>query len=393
MRIGQFKGELVALIFQMIFILYALSGVVYENGLITNILMIFSVLLSTYYCVLSNLRYSNKFLRILTIFITLYVIYFFLSSNQIVFSIVGTPITKLYTLKVVLFAISSFFPFYYIANKYDYSIYNKKIVLFYLILFFISIVKYITRRNELDFEGVEGGLNVAYTFVACLPIAAIFMKKKFIYYTIIGILMLLIIAAMKRGAIIVGLMMILVCIYHALKMKSKVNSNRITNVIVVIFFAAILSLVAYNSVVTNEALLNRFAEISEGGSGRDMIYTTLLNKWIEPDDATSFLFGYGMNATVKFTGFFAHNDWLEVAITCGLLGVIIYIMMIYRLYKYGKTNEDYIGKTIVMMIVVAWLVSSLFSMFYSSTLTFVYMMLTGIILGNNDRKIRKNFNN
>lgn len=393
MRMGQFKGELVTLIFQVIFILYSLNGVVYENGMITNLLMVFSVLFSSYYCVLSNLKYNNKFLRVLTIFIIVYVVYFLLTPNQVVYSIIGSPITKLYTIKIVLFALSSFFPFYYIATKYDYSVDNKKIVLFYLILFFISIVKYITRRNELDFEGVEGGVNVAYTFVACLPIAAIFMKRNFIFYAIIGILMVLIIVAMKRGAIIVGLMMILVCIYRTLKMKSKANSNKITNVIVVIFFAAILSLIAYNSVVTNEALLNRFSEISEGGSGRDMIYTTLLNKWIKPDEATNFVFGYGMNTTVKFTGFFAHNDWLEVAITCGLLGIFIYIMMIYRLYKCGKSTQDYVGQTIVMMVVVAWFMSSLFSMFYSSTLTFVYMMLIGIILGNNDKKIRKNINN
>lgn len=392
MKTRLLKGELVAIFFQIIYILYSLNGLLYSNGLVANLLMFFSIIFSSYYCFTVNLNSNNKFLRILTIFVGLYIVYYFMGSNQVIYSVKGDPITKTYTLKVVLFAMMSFFPFYYISNKYGYSIHNKKILLFYSIVFVIALAKFIIKKNEHELMGSESGNNASYTLVACLPVAAIFMRKVVFSYIIIGILLLIIIIGMKRGAILVGMMAILIYIYRSLKIGGMIKRNKIINYVVVLLVASVLSIISYKSIISNEALINRFSEISEGGSGRDMIYTALLNKWINPDDATNFLFGYGVNATVRFTGFFAHNDWIEVAITFGLLGVFIYMMMIYMLYKYSKTIEDYIGKTIIMMVMVMWLMSTLFSMFYFHTLTFIYMMLIGIILGNNDRKIRENIN-
>lgn len=388
MKKSQLYSGIIGLFFQLLYIIYTLNGVIYSNGLVTNLLIITSILLSSYYCVLIVGKTKNKFTIYLSLFILLS-IFQFTRNPEMYLSFGGTLITRTYSLKIILFALMTYFPFYYIGYKYGYD--SRKVIPLFIAMFFISILKFITKREELEYEGVESGMNVAYTFVACLPIAALYMRKILSSYIVIGILMVLIIISMKRGAIITGGIAIVYYLYSILRKKGINKNKRIINIISLFVFGGILIIIAYNSIVSNAALINRFSTISEG-SGRDMIYETLIDKWIHPDSPINFIIGYGMNSSVRFSGFFAHSDWLEIMITSGLLGIIIYGLLIYSLYKNYKILSDDTEKNMLGMILIIWCVSSVFSMFYFHSLTFTYMMFIGIILGNNDRKIRQNIN-
>ena len=84
---------------------------------------------------------------------------------------------------------------------------------------------------------------------------------------------------------------------------------------------------AYLNYISNTNLQERFSTISEG-SGRDWIYENLFSIWLFRSEILDYLFGYGINATVRFVGFFAHNDWLELLMSLGILGIISYVVLL-----------------------------------------------------------------
>ena len=98
-----------------------------------------------------------------------------------------------------------------------------------------------------------------------------------------------------------------------------------------------------------EAVIYRFEGLLVGdkggtedsyGSGRSEFYLTVWNSWVEKD-LFSFLFGNGLNSTNPLlmrahNVQHAHNDFLEIAYTFGLLGAGIWLFFIRHLWGLKK---------------------------------------------------------
>jgi O-antigen ligase len=82
----------------------------------------------------------------------------------------------------------------------------------------------------------------------------------------------------------------------------------------------------------------------------------------------SFIFGNGANATLKIGMNYAHNDWLELAINNGVIGLILYVWYYIALFidyrKIKKVNRSYAN--VILMTIVILFATSLFSMSYAS---------------------------
>ena len=87
---------------------------------------------------------------------------------------------------------------------------------------------------------------------------------------------------------------------------------------------------------TNEYFAYKMTEATDGASGREDSYTFIWNYFLNKLDSGNYLnciFGEGANASVRITGNYAHNDWLEILTNQGIFGIIIYSIYWLKYYK------------------------------------------------------------
>ena len=132
-------------------------------------------------------------------------------------------------------------------------------------------------------------------------------------------------------------------------------------------FAAIV-IVNY-LILNNEYFIYRIERTLEGDSShRDEIYMDYLTHFIAETNFFRFVFGNGADATLSIGTNYAHNDWLELAINNGILGVAIYVWYFIALFKDSNTlrrNNPLYSKVILMVLIIMF-ASTLFSMSYAS---------------------------
>ena len=112
----------------------------------------------------------------------------------------------------------------------------------------------------------------------------------------------------------------------------------------------------------------RLENTLEGNSSnRDVFYATLVEYFINQDSLTNILFGNGAMTTIMIVGNFAHNDWLELAICQGVLGLVIYFVYFISLFVFfRKTLHNPLVYNIIGMVLMIMFASSLFSMSYNA---------------------------
>lgn len=183
-------------------------------------------------------------------------------------------------------------------------------------------------------ENYRGG--GPYMFLMFLPFVMLFTKKT-IKITFVILIMLCIVSSMKRGAILAGLLSIIVY-YFVSTLQSK-NSNPIFKIIgisAVVLFVIIFFL-AFDA-FTGGTIIERFANISEdGGSSRDLVYEIVILMILE-SDFTEILFGHGWNTVIYYSplGLSAHNDYLEILFDCGIFAFFLFCTFIVLLFHTAK---------------------------------------------------------
>ena len=159
-----------------------------------------------------------------------------------------------------------------------------------------------------------------------------------------------------------------------------------------IFLLSIISLAALIYVVIgmidNNALFAYRVEQTMQGytSQRDQLYKTFYNYFISEHNLFRFLFGNGANATLKIGNNFAHNDWLELAINNGIVGVALYGWYFIALYKdYKCQNKAHLQySNVILMALIIMFASSMFSMSYASLDKAISIAL-GFVLAQNSK--------
>lgn len=97
-------------------------------------------------------------------------------------------------------------------------------------------------------------------------------------------------------------------------------------------------------------------------SGRSIFWADDLNAWAESSVLRKWL-GNGLNFTLNLTGLWAHNDFIEILCSVGILGLIHYLyVMRYMLRKgYGNVRIPWVVALCVFM---AWFLNAFFNMHY-----------------------------
>lgn len=251
---------------------------------------------------------------------------------------------------------------------------EKRIMLFVAVMFICYYFRYL---HQLASHGDdEFTNNSGYLVLSIIPMLMLLKFKSKKQIIALVLCLLLILFSMKRGAILIS------CIVVFLYFKSIIrNSHKKTRiqayVILAIFFFIAIFAVMY--LYENNTYFNTRIEYSmEGGSSnRDIIYGTIVAFYVELSSLKEILFGYGANGTLELFGWYAHNDWFEIIINQGVLGVLIYAYYWVGFYKLcKKRNSDNSIKMALWMLFSIYFLKTLFSMSYDQ-----YTLYSSMALG------------
>lgn len=366
-------------------LLYFVQGSLYPNGsVIAKIVLFIYLFIALCYAVLFFVQKKKDAIgRILLVFISLNVIFWLFSNKEglQIGEFTGSPLDQI---KKILVALLTYFPFYfYSARKY---LTEKSLMVFYTLFFVVSILTFFSSSQTMrELTGAEDVVNSSsYLFFSLIPLSIVFWRRKYLFIISFLLLFLFILFAAKRGPI-VGVILIIVIVFYYWWMSNETKFTLRNFLLILVTFAGVILIGKY-MVENNDFLQMRFQAMMEGdSSGRDVIYSTLFEKWFHSDSIINFLFGYGFFASAHIAGIVAHNDWLEIVTGLGLMGGIVYAVFFILIIKWILTKKNWSiqDKSMLTLVFVVLLTKSIFSMGYTSTDTMPVIMALAYLAGKN----------
>ncbi len=260
---------------------------------------------------------------------------------------------------------------------------EKEIVVTYILLLAATSYRFFVEREEMLFErnGNQGTINLAYAFVIYMPFV-FYIRNKILSILLVLFALFMVLNGAKRGAIFIFVISALYYIYIVfVKQATKYKFLYVIIAVITLFAAFYLMKDVY---LNNEYLQSRLDSTLEGNTnGRDYIFRTIFNKWTTESNFFRFLFGYGFCSSIDIAGNRAHNDWLEMMATGGLLGEVVYILYWIKLLNAQLYIKDELDKKAVTLILIILLLKSFFSMSYCSVENMAIFLLLGFLTGRN----------
>lgn len=356
--------------------LYYLQGILYSSGgIISRGVLLIIMLLSLYYMVVSFRKYKMPtFLKTVAVFVGMFIVYFLASyvDPTPIYTYTLRPVTAWGTLKYVLMSLPPIYAYYHFGRKGLLTEHNiPKYIICLLCLTTLMFIRQqslnLAESMSMGSEQEEFTNNIAYNFLGLMPLFVFLYKKPTLQYVALIYAMVFILLGMKRGAILIGILCVIYFIYQSYKSANRKLRRRIValSVVALVGFAYFAS----DFMASSDYFQKRVEETMAGdSSGRDRIYSTLFEYILSRNSIGAILFGEGINYTVVIAGQYAHNDWLELGVNMGLLGIFIYIIYFVAL-GINTLNVRKYNKTVFasfMLCYVIMFASSLFSMSYSS---------------------------
>lgn len=346
-----------------LWVLYYMQGTLYEEGGFASMaVLLIIVAISFYYFALSFQRKKStpyfKGLYLMIFLITIYGLLRLGSGNIWI----GTKEIRNYTfLKDHYMSLLPIFVFYGLGRQG--KIGESRLKIYTFVFYAVAIVIFFRMRREYYSMGrFDFTNNSAYMFVQVLPLLFLSKQKRLVEYLLALSLLLFTIVCMKRGAILIAVVMLGIAYWRSFKQMSP-TSKLFTFIFLMVLFLVVWNFVG-NLYLENEYFRVRIEDTQAGvSSGRDLIYEDLLDHLFHGTTTFEFLFGTGADSTLRFAENYAHNDWLEIATTMGILGVIAYLYYWIQFYKTIRFfNFDVIIKNTIWSIIIFCFIRTFFSM-------------------------------
>ena len=246
-----------------------------------------------------------------------------------------------------------------------------RIVIILLILNTISYwVNYRRQLLEALILGIdrdEFTSNIGYLFLSVVPLLFLMNDRRNIQYAFLMYSLYYILISMKRGAILIGFLSMIYFFIVRLKNSSKRERYIIISLTICII---VLGFYFAQSFYSSSDYFQMRLENSLSGnvSSRQEFYPKLIDYFIYNTTWIQFLLGSGADYTIRIIGNYAHNDWLEIAINNGLLGILVYLSLfvaMFRSYKSQKNAPIYIHNALFIALIIVFM-KTLFSMSYAN---------------------------
>lgn len=329
--------------------LYNLKGALYAEGTIINqFIMLLIICISVkeslqvvkfknYDCAATFFKGLNKEVFL---FLT-YGIILILTNGLVAKDCGGTPRPTYYYLEGALIG---FLPIYtcFLYSKKGY-LRESNLKIWVITFLIVSVLEFQYEQTQIIASILEKGLsadgftnNAGYIVLSVMPALYIFRKRPIIIYIGLGICTFFVVMSMKRGAIVLASISLVLILLHLLK-----GNNRKSKFSVVVL--SILGLFALyyfiNKMMTNDYFIQRLTDTLEGNSSnRDVVYNDIWTYYWEKMDLFQKSIGMGGMGTVLNLGMYAHNDWLEILVSQGVLGLVVFLYFMSCFYKSTRNN-------------------------------------------------------
>ena len=350
-------------------LIYFTQGALRIHGRFTTLLLIVMLLLSfIYFFQLVAHNRLNSVLRALSYLLVMFVVYGIvdLFSNH---SAISDDVLDFEYIKKATISIVPIFGFYYLLRRVNI---NDKWFVVILIFFLLSAIgEFFSSRWEMEQKIAEGLIRdrdtkemvvgAVYRFLPILPLL-FYVKNPWVKYSILFVVLVFAVMGLKRGPLLLCAVSLFVLILDELKqMRKRVSVVQIVVLIMAIVggYYAITRLIA-----ANDFLVFRFEAMLEGdSSNRDTIYEDVYYQFVNEQNVFLKLFGHGADSTLRIVGAYAHNDWLEIALNQGVLGVLLYFLYYFNFLKqWRKTNKNHDVHMCIGLFLILTLVTSYLSM-------------------------------
>ena len=342
------------------------------------------ILISFYYAVYANFHYKLpvffKALNVLLIMFTIYGFLLIIKGEQLMVQASFNEVSNNSYLLTIYRALLPIYAFYVFARK---GWLTERIMKFWFFVFLILTIRSFYRNQERLLRlALEKGStaeeftnNVGYSFVALLPALVLFHKKPIIQYVLLAVCAYFILLGMKRGAMLSGAVCLAWFLFANVR-KAPRKRRWIIVVVSAIVIVAGVYFIQYR-INTSSYFQYRIEQTQAGESSqRNELYSVFYNHFVHEDNPVLFFFGNGANATLKIGENYAHNDWLEIAINQGVLGLIIYmIFWICFFISWRKAKGHPRAFMAIGMLLIIYFLTTLFSMSYNSVTRCAAMIL------------------
>lgn len=332
-------------------------------------------------------RRRNNVINIIYIILAL-VTFSYIVSDKIIF---GSILGKISTFAFFRDFCGALFPalgIYYLARREQISM--KLMTYFFYFIFIASIITffYETMTMMIDLNKGDITSNGSYRFVYIMPFI-VFIKSRIRTVLLWIIAISLAILSAKRGAI---LSLALECIFYCW-WSYRESIHKTYYLFGISFICIIGGHYLYQYYENDEYVQMRVEATLEGKtSGRDILITKLLDHYSEAG-IVEMSKGAGFAQTVSIAGNYAHNDWIEMLIDCGIIGFMCYALFYIALLRSIKHSKNELLK-IQWLIFIAFFPTSFYSMVFFSESSSIGFLWLGFVLGCKDKhKYKSIFNN
>ena len=326
-------------------------GAIYSSRF-TGLLRLIALIISAYYVVYANVKYKLPkfftYLNLLLVMFTIYGLWYIINGD--VYLIGGERYVKKSSYLVSIY--SSLLPIYafYVLTRQGWI--KESNLRFWIVVFFlVAYIEFYTQGLWWIAEAEKTGAsldnirnNAGYLFVALIPCIVFYYDKPFLQFIAIGFVIVMLFTGLKRGAILIGIIAISILVWHIVRGKeSKLRSSRGQIAIKILLIASLVIGFYYiNNLTNQDAFNNRWEQTLEGdSSGRERITSGIINHIKNNATPIQLIFGSGARASVKYIGTEAHNDWLEIAMAQGFVGVLLFLLYWIAFFKsYKKANKQ-----------------------------------------------------
>ncbi|HTN08996.1 MAG TPA: hypothetical protein VL121_19825 [Agriterribacter sp.] len=362
----------------MIVLYYSQGTLLPEGEAIGQVLLALTFAISIYY-LLKLLLIKNKFtdfMKVWLFFMMMYIFYFLLYGD----------FTEYRILKMVLLNFLPFFPFYYFSEREVLT--RKHLMAFFLILLPVLILKFNQSQSALRLERMRDEVvdNTVYLFIGLLPFVFLF-RRKLLSFLFLMIIWYFMIESAKRAAIVCGIVALGLIVFEYL--YASEGKSKIKRYIVSVFLLFAVAYFGYDLYERNQYLMERMQQMIGGdSSGRDNLIETLLGVWYQADSLIPYLFGYGYNASGLNSVHVSHNDWVDMLVSFGLFGLLVYLAL-FRLLILQVFQKDWSKdkKIILILVVCIAIITSLTSRWYWSTFAYMQILILPYLLATHEKKL------
>ena len=375
--------------FIIVWVLYYLQGVLFPSGGAISTGLLGINLLISIWCAIKvwQMPHHPPYIKGLNLLVLMFSIYGFalilMSPSTIHYRMSGISMASYNYIKSIYLSILPIYAFYYFSIK---GYLTAERLRWWAVVFCISCVisYYIYMQQAMDKLLASGSMaeettnNAGYLFLSLIPIWVLFRKRPLLQYAGLAFCMAFILMGMKRGAIAIGSVVFLYLIWQIIR-NARGNQRFIVILLTVVLAVAGVYFVI-DMMMSSDYFLQRLEATKEGNSsGRDSLYSFFWTYFTEKADAIQYLFGRGANGTLEIYYNYAHNDWLEIAVNQGLLGIAVYAVYWKQFYSTWRQSTNIEAKTILALVGIIYFAKTIFSMSYAD-MTYVCTSVLGYAL-------------